>query len=379
MTQPIEEAGHAALADEEWATIPSIPTHEASTHGRIRVATTGAIVDPYLHRTGYIYIILTTPEGRQPPKQVHRLVLEAHRGPCPEGFESLHLNDTPACNLLSNLIWNTKKVNGRARRTERNRGDLRRRRSERFAMGRADLCKAYRNGATLASLAKTYRTRRETVKRILMEEGIELRASVRTFDHDYIFALHRAGYNTPAIAAEVGCTVACARTVLLSAGITLDRNTIDRDSLKAFHVQGLRPFEIAKRMDCDSTSVSRILEELARDGEITYRKQEARPKADLDRIRALSAEGKNNAEIVTLTGYSSATVWKANGNAKSQQVAARNALIVQEFKEGRHSTEIAEARGIDVEYVLQMVRKAGLKVQRGAIRTSYGAAYDPKR
>ncbi|MBA1348727.1 HNH endonuclease signature motif containing protein [Rhizobium sp. WYCCWR 11146] len=379
MTLPIQETHRPAIAEEAWAVVPSIPTHEASTHGRIRVAATGEIVEPYLHRTGYIYIFLRTPEGRQPPKQVHRLVLEAHRGPCPKGFEALHLNDTPTCNLLSNLIWNTKKINGRGKRTEGRMSALRLRRAERRNIERADLCKAYRNGATLASLAKTYRTTRETVKRILMEEGIELRASVRTFDHDYIFALHRAGYNTPAIAAEVGCTVTCAHTVLLAAGVTLDRNTIARDRLKEFHLQGLRPYEIAKRMDCDPDSVTRILEELARDGEITFQKRHARPKTDLDRIRALSAEGKSNAEIVTLTGYSSSTVWKANGNAKTRQVAERTADIVQEFREGRHSAAIAEAHGVDVEYVLRVVRKAGLKVQRGAIRTSYGAAYDPKR
>ncbi|TAW18879.1 HNH endonuclease signature motif containing protein [Rhizobium ruizarguesonis] len=340
MTRPLEETRRAALADEAWATIPSIPTHEASTHGRIRVAATGELVEPYLHRTGYIYIFLITPKGRQPPKQVHRLVLEAHRGPCPEGFEALHLNDTPTCNLLSNLIWNTKKVNGRTRRTERHRIDRRRRWDERLNLDRASLCKAYSDGATLTAVAKTYRTTRETVKRILMEQGVEIRTghgNTRRFDHDTIVALHIIGKTQREIAKAVGCKQAAVSYALRRANVSPGSSYIDRDRIKAFHIEGLGPFMIAKRVGCSADSVSRILEELAVAGEIAYQKREARP---------------------------------AYGHTPE-----RDARIVQDFKTGQHSDDIAKAHGVTAAYVLQQARKAGLKVKGGRLRTSYGSDY----
>jgi hypothetical protein len=43
---------------------------------------------------------------------VHRLVLEAFVGPCPEGMECCHFPDsTPSNNALSNLRWDTKQSN----------------------------------------------------------------------------------------------------------------------------------------------------------------------------------------------------------------------------------------------------------------------------
>ncbi|MBX5165705.1 HNH endonuclease [Rhizobium sp. NZLR4b] len=276
------------------------------------------------------------------PKQVHRLVLEAHRGPCPEGFEALHLNDTPTCNLLSNLIWNTKKVNGWAKRTERRRVDRRRLAAERLETERAALCKAYSYGATLTALAKAYRTRRETVQLVLMQEGVEIRSDrgkARSFDHDNILALHVSGMAQREIAKEVGCTQATVCYVLRKAGVSPGSSYIDRDRIKAFHFEGLRPFMIAKRVGCDLDSVSRILEELASSGEINYQKREAR---------------------------------RAYGHTPE-----RDARIVQDFKMGQHSDDIAKAHGVTAAYVLQQARKAGLKVKGGKLRTSYGGDYCP--
>lgn len=42
---------------------------------------------------------------------VHRLVLEAFVGPCPEGMESLHADGDPSNNHISNLSYNTHTVN----------------------------------------------------------------------------------------------------------------------------------------------------------------------------------------------------------------------------------------------------------------------------
>ncbi len=44
-------------------------------------------------------------------RQVHRLVLEAFVGPCPEGMECCHHDGNPANNHVSNLRWDTRKGN----------------------------------------------------------------------------------------------------------------------------------------------------------------------------------------------------------------------------------------------------------------------------
>jgi hypothetical protein len=43
--------------------------------------------------------------------RVHRLILETFVGPCPEGHETLHLDDNPRNNRLENLRWGTRKEN----------------------------------------------------------------------------------------------------------------------------------------------------------------------------------------------------------------------------------------------------------------------------
>jgi hypothetical protein len=45
--------------------------------------------------------------GRGVRRYVHRLVLEAFVGPCPEGEECRHLNGDPGDNRLANLCWGT--------------------------------------------------------------------------------------------------------------------------------------------------------------------------------------------------------------------------------------------------------------------------------
>jgi hypothetical protein len=45
-------------------------------------------------------------------RKVHRLVLEAFVGPCPDGMEGCHWNGTPTDCRLDNLRWDTHKGNG---------------------------------------------------------------------------------------------------------------------------------------------------------------------------------------------------------------------------------------------------------------------------
>lgn len=82
-------------------------------------------------------------DGRPAFKAVHRLVLEAFRGPCPDGMQGRHLDDDVLNNRLGNLVWGTplenaadarrngiRRVgerNGRATLTADNVRDIRRR------------------------------------------------------------------------------------------------------------------------------------------------------------------------------------------------------------------------------------------------------------
>lgn len=49
--------------------------------------------------------------GKQRQMKVHRLVLEAFVGPCPDGMEGCHANGNPADNRLENLRWDTHSSN----------------------------------------------------------------------------------------------------------------------------------------------------------------------------------------------------------------------------------------------------------------------------
>jgi hypothetical protein len=50
-------------------------------------------------------------KGKRYHRYVHRLVLEAFVGPCPEGLECRHLNGVGTNNHLGNLKWGTQQEN----------------------------------------------------------------------------------------------------------------------------------------------------------------------------------------------------------------------------------------------------------------------------
>lgn len=57
-------------------------------------------------RLGYLHVELRRDgDPRRYRKKVHRLVLEAFVGPCPEGMEGCHADGDPRNNDLSNLRW----------------------------------------------------------------------------------------------------------------------------------------------------------------------------------------------------------------------------------------------------------------------------------
>jgi hypothetical protein len=62
---------------------------------------------PHAQHRGHLLAQL----GRGDQRFVHRLVLEAFVGPCPEGMECRHLDGNPGNNRLENLAWGTAREN----------------------------------------------------------------------------------------------------------------------------------------------------------------------------------------------------------------------------------------------------------------------------
>ena len=82
-------------------------SNEGDIKSEPRATTKGGLLKHIIDKRGYHYITLTK-NGKQRRFQVHRLVLLAFSGPCPEGEEARHLDGNPGNNCWpENLIWGT--------------------------------------------------------------------------------------------------------------------------------------------------------------------------------------------------------------------------------------------------------------------------------
>lgn len=112
---------------ESWKPVPDFPGYDVSEQGRVRSHWTfgkGTHVDPFINRIlkqasrhrGRLYVTLR--RDGMPPVQttVHRLVLFAFRGPCPDGMIACHNDGNHLNNRLDNLRWDTRKSNWADRR-----------------------------------------------------------------------------------------------------------------------------------------------------------------------------------------------------------------------------------------------------------------------
>jgi len=90
---------------EEWKPIPGYEGYyEVSNHGRVRGLKRGRVLKSRVNHGGY-HLVQLHKEGKKKHKRIHRLMLEAFVGPCPEGMECLHIDGDPANNRLDNLRW----------------------------------------------------------------------------------------------------------------------------------------------------------------------------------------------------------------------------------------------------------------------------------
>lgn len=102
-----------------WKRIPGFPTYLVSSDGRVR--TVGGKTLKNVRTSDNYYVVSLNGINYK----VHRLVLLAFVGPCPEGYQGCHNDGNKANNHLDNLRWGTPKSNSedRVRHGTQTRGE----------------------------------------------------------------------------------------------------------------------------------------------------------------------------------------------------------------------------------------------------------------
>jgi len=105
------------MPKETWKPIPDYPLYEASDLGRIRSWNQASgrskpriMKTPTHPKTGYSYVCICNKNGTR-QFTVHRLILLAFVGPCPDGLQSCHYNGNRTDNRIDNLRWDSRKNN----------------------------------------------------------------------------------------------------------------------------------------------------------------------------------------------------------------------------------------------------------------------------
>lgn len=94
-----------------WRSIPGFADHyEVSNKGDVRSKTTGRTLHLRANGKGRLQIDLYQ-NGIRTTVEVHRLVLLAFFGPCPEGMEGCHTDGDHTNNDVRNLRWDTRREN----------------------------------------------------------------------------------------------------------------------------------------------------------------------------------------------------------------------------------------------------------------------------
>lgn len=96
-----------------WLPIPGFPGYEVSDNGEAR--SSRHPLKPFRDGSGHLQIGLYR-DAKKVQIGLHRAVLPAFVGPCPDGLEVRHLNDDPTDNRLANLAYGTRSQNQHDRR-----------------------------------------------------------------------------------------------------------------------------------------------------------------------------------------------------------------------------------------------------------------------
>ena len=97
--------------NEEWKPIPGYEDlYQVSNTGKVKRLPKGKLLKPWKDKGGYPSVKLCK-GGKRKFRYVHRLVLEAFVGECPDGMECLHADGNPANNKIENLIWGSHSEN----------------------------------------------------------------------------------------------------------------------------------------------------------------------------------------------------------------------------------------------------------------------------
>lgn len=98
------------LTNEEWRAIPGQRGYMVSDLGRIK-SPLGRVLRASTSGRGYLGVILRGPDRLDQYITVHRAVLFAFKGPCPDGHEARHINSVKTDNRAVNLEWTTPEQN----------------------------------------------------------------------------------------------------------------------------------------------------------------------------------------------------------------------------------------------------------------------------
>lgn len=154
---------------ERWLPVPGFLGYEISDRGRIWTHKQGASrpMKVVVGSLGYCVVSLYRGSTRRQIK-VHRLVLEAFVGPCPEGHEAAHLDGVKVHNVLENLAWVTPKENqGHRRAHGTDPCGVRNGRSKLTPTHVADLRALRQSGVMPTELARRFGVAREHIYKVL--------------------------------------------------------------------------------------------------------------------------------------------------------------------------------------------------------------------
>ena len=90
--------------------IKNHPNYFISSTGKVWSRRRKLFLRPGVDSGGYLLVVLCE-KGAHETRNIHRLVLETFRGPCPKGMECRHLDGNSVNNNLDNLKWGTHSEN----------------------------------------------------------------------------------------------------------------------------------------------------------------------------------------------------------------------------------------------------------------------------